>query len=374
MTAAGAPLSSTVGRILRSALRRLWPLLLAVPLAACGASAPAGRQAVELHSRTMGFIDQVRRPPGGQAQEVKGSLMLPEHRSGRLPAMVMLHGGTGQGTQDWYYARLFNDWGIAVLAVDSFGERGVKDTIFDQSAVSEASIMADAYAALNYLSRRPDIDPSRIGIVGFSKGAAPALLAALERFRKPLARDGNRFALHVAFYPWCGFSFLNETTTGAPILILSGGQDRVTPARLCAGLADRLRRDNPGLRLEMDVYPAGGHAFDYPHPMFHLLGSLPVRGNIPSRCFFAETAPGDFTERSSGLEVTSANVHYALGMCSAPDPEARAIYDPDGARDAVARLHALVGTVLLGVRQPGSTLGASEDDPANRPDQTGNGE
>lgn len=337
------------------------PLVLALMLAACGARAPADREAVMLHSRTLGFIDQIGRSGEGTPQMVAGALMMPAGvpTGAKVPAMVMLHGGTGQGAQDWYYAKLFNSWGIAVLAVDSFGERGVENTIFDQSAVSEASIMADAYAALNQLSSDPRIDSQRIGIIGFSKGAAPALLASLKRFRSGLAAGDNRFAVHVAFYPWCGFSFLDEAATGAPVLILSGGLDRVTPAGLCNDLAARLKQDNPALPLDIAIYPRGGHAFDYPHPYFRFVEKLPVRGNIPSRCFFTETAPNVYVEQSSRLGVTAQSLRYALSLCSEPDPKAQAIYDPEGTRDALGRMETLIRNSLLGPPPQTATVDAS---------------
>ncbi|MEN3974073.1 dienelactone hydrolase family protein [Emcibacter sp. SYSU 3D8] len=336
-------------------------LLLVILLTACGASAPPDRQTIALDSRTLGFIDELAHPSDALPQRITGSLMMPSGTPAgvKVPAMVILHGGTGQGSQDWFYARLLNEWGIAALAVDSFSGRKVKETIFDQAAVSEASIIADAYTALGILSKDPRIDSQRIGIMGFSKGAGPALLASLERFRGTLATEDSRFALHVAFYPWCGFSFLEETATGAPVLILSGGLDRVTPAALCADFAGRLKHDNPGLSIDMQVYPAGGHAFDYPHPYFRLVEKLPVRGNLPVRCFFTETEPNVFVEHASNLTVTAASVRYAFGLCSGPDPAAQAIYDPDGTRDALARFEALVRTTLLGPPPQPATVGAA---------------
>jgi dienelactone hydrolase len=340
-------------------------IVLSLLLTACGASAPAGRQTVTFDSRTMGFIDEIAHPDTAPAQPITASLMMPKHvpPGTRVPAMVLLHGGTGQGAQDWFYARMLNEWGIAALAVDSFGKRKVTQTIYDQAAVTEASIIADAYAGLNMLSADPRIDPQHIGVVGFSKGAGPALLAGLERFRTRLAHGGNRFALHVAFYPWCGFSFMDETATGAPLLILSGGRDRVTPAHLCLELAGRLKHDNPSLSLDMQVYPDGGHAFDYPHPFFHLVEELRVSGNLPVHCFFAETAPNVFTERKSHLTVTGASLRQALGICSQPDPDAWAIYDEAGTRDALARFEALVRASLLGPPAQRANLETSRQRP-----------
>ncbi|MGE0666458.1 MAG: dienelactone hydrolase family protein [Sphingomonadales bacterium] len=342
-------------------MRWLTVAAMVVMLAACGASAPAGREKVTLESRTMGFIDEIAHPGDSPPQRITATLMMPRNvpPGVRVPAMVIMHGGTGQGSQDWFYARLLNEWGIAALAVDSFGGRKVAHTLYDHAAVTEASFVADAYAALAMLARDPRIDPEHIGVMGFSKGAGPALLTSLERFRTVLAAGGNRFAVHVAFYPWCGFSFIDQTATGAPVLILSGGLDRVTPATLCTAFSERLKQDNPAMNLDMRVYPGGGHAFDYPHPFFRFVEELPVRGNLPVRCFFAETGPNVFVEQASRLTVTAANLRYALGLCSEPDPGARAIYDAEGTMDALVRIEALVRASLLGPRPQPANVGAS---------------
>ena len=187
-------------------MKRLVFPLVVVMLAACGQTAPSHRQKVDILSWNHGFIDEVGRPSAGKLQAVNGSLMFPKDRGGpgRLPAVVLLHSGVGQASQDWFYAELLNDWGIAVLAIDSFRPRGVKNTVGNQTAVSEASILADAFAALNYLSAHPRIDPARIAAMGFSKGATPTILSALERYRARMADGNNRFAAHIAYYPWCG--------------------------------------------------------------------------------------------------------------------------------------------------------------------------
>ena len=55
--------------------------------------------------------------------------------------------------------------------------------------------------------RQPEIDPARIGIIGFSWGGVVTLLSATRRVADALSGDGPAFAAHAAFYPVC-WSFM----------------------------------------------------------------------------------------------------------------------------------------------------------------------
>jgi len=331
-------------------------------LAACATSAPSSRQKIELLSWNHGFITELGRPDEGSLQEVEGSLMLPPGASQteRLPAAIILHAGTGQGAQDWFYAKLLNSWGVAAMAINSFDPRDVKNTVGDQSAVSEASILEDAYAGLNYLSRHPRIDPDRIIIIGFSKGATPALLAALQRFRDRLAEGSNHFAGHIAYYPWCGFAFLNHRTTGAPILVMSGAEDSITPAPLCEQLTERWAMTNPDTDVEMVTYPNAGHAFEYPHPFLEMVGSLPVIGEVPRYCFIAEQEPGVFVETRSQIRVDGSTIRAALNLCATWTHDAEVLFNEEAQADLRQRLHRFIAQTLLTRPRQQATVGASK--------------
>jgi dienelactone hydrolase len=80
---------------------------------------------------------------------------------------------TSGGVMDYretYYARELARNGIAGLVVDSFGPRGVKTTVDDQSLVTSWDMENDAFGALLRLGRDARISPDRIGIMGISKG------------------------------------------------------------------------------------------------------------------------------------------------------------------------------------------------------------
>lgn len=289
-----------------------WVLWLVMPLAAC-ALPPSDGESFGLHSRTYGFIDELGRAGSGSGQRVEATLLLPQDSRPPWPAVVVLHSSIGQGTQDWHYARLLAAHGFAALAVDSFGSRDVEKTVEDQTLVSTASMLADAYAALKALAEDPRVVPDRIAVLGFSKGGIAALYAGLESVRERVAGDGPRFAAHVAYYPWCGVRFLDPRTTGAPILLHLGGRDEVAPAALCRDLIAEIREVDPAARISISTHPEARHAFD--HPLLEWIGALPVSGPVPVDCRFREIAPGRFLETTSGQPASAANLPALFEAC-----------------------------------------------------------
>ena len=100
--------------------------------------------------------------------KIKATLYLPA-RSAPIPAMIII--SSSGGVLDFiegYYTREFNKAGIASLVVDSFGPRGVKNVIQDQSLVTSWDMENDAFAALKLLRNDKRIDASHIGIMGVS--------------------------------------------------------------------------------------------------------------------------------------------------------------------------------------------------------------
>lgn len=335
-------------------------IALALALAGCNVSPPSGRSIVDLESRNYGFIDEALRGEDGQQQIVEASLIWPDRPIGeneRLSAVVIMHSGVGQASQDWYYAKIFRKWGLAVLAVNTFGERGVKTTVFDHSLVSEASFMRDAFEALTYLAAQPNIDPKRVALIGFSKSGAPAIFASFTRFQEQLSRDQHAFAAHVSFYPYCGLDMADMSTTGAPILVLAAENDTVTPARLCTDLAGRIRQVQPTAMIDLKIYDGAMHAFDYPHPLLKMVESSPVRGPVPRKCLFREIEPTVFIETASGVRVTGDTYKQALDACT--EMGADVAYNREASADSLLRIRALFDRTILG-RKPDSAKGAAE--------------
>jgi len=95
----------------------------------------------------------------------------------RYAALVWTHGsGNQRRTADFYRDRayLLAENGIAGLIYD---KRGVGESTGD-SVSTLHELAGDAVAAVQFLQGRSDIDPTRIGVGGFSQGGFVAPLAA----------------------------------------------------------------------------------------------------------------------------------------------------------------------------------------------------
>lgn len=335
-------------------------IALGLLLAGCNVGPPHGRAIIDLESRNYGFVDEVLRGEVGESQSIEASLIWPDRPIGeheRLPAVVIMHSGVGQASQDWYYAKIFREWGLAVLAVNTFEKRGVETTVFDHSLVSEASFMRDAFEALTYLAAQPNIDPKQVALIGFSKSGAPAIFASFVRFQEQLSAARHAFAAHVSFYPYCGLEMADMTTTGAPILVLAAENDTVTPARLCTDLAGRIQEVQPTALIDVKVYDGAMHAFDYPHPLLKMVDSVRVRGPVPRNCLFREVEPATFVETASGMHVTGDTYKQALDACT--EMGARVGYNVEASEDSLRQIRALFDRTILR-RESKSAKGAAE--------------
>lgn len=200
---------------------------------------------------------------------ISGILHMPENAQGKIPAMIISPGSAGVGPKDDRWVGAFNKMGIAAFVVDSFGGRGISNTMDDQSQLNPASNDADALFALKLLSTDPRIDPKKIGEIGFSRGGSVALEMAMESFRKGVIDDDLRFAALIGFYPGCPqvwWEVPPPQLTGTPLMLALGEKDNYTPAQLCLNFVERMQRD--GQAVETHVYPDSYHGFDNPRRYF----------------------------------------------------------------------------------------------------------
>jgi len=116
-----------------------------------------------------------------------GDLTLPKTR-GPHPAVILIHGCCGsKPTRDFgYWSTYLAHHGIAVLAYD---RRGAGASGGDFNNATYDDVAGDVVAGFDMLTRRPDIDPKRIGVFGMSNGGYVAPLAVV--------RSGGRIAFVV---------------------------------------------------------------------------------------------------------------------------------------------------------------------------------
>ena len=149
--------------------------------------------------------------PGAEAEgysfvsEVKGELILPEAKGeGNLPVVLILHGSAGIDGRGEFHGKALNAAGIGTLEIFMFS-RG------NRPRAGRNENLTHMYGALKYLASRSEIDPGRIGVMGFSWGGGLSLTAASASITQLFTGGQVRFAAHAPFYPVC-WSHLRMTS------------------------------------------------------------------------------------------------------------------------------------------------------------------
>ncbi|MBI3561599.1 MAG: dienelactone hydrolase family protein [Gammaproteobacteria bacterium] len=171
-------------------------------------------------------------------------------------AVVLVHGSGGWSDfREGYYGRALRAAGYAALAIDTFGPRGIKQTINDQSQISVLQMTRDAFAARRLLLAR-GFAAERLAIMGFSKGGAVALYAADRNF---LPAQVDRFAVAIPFYPGCNIH-PRTPKPASRVFMLLAEKDNYTGIKPCQEIADDFRK--AGGTISVKIYPNASHAFD----------------------------------------------------------------------------------------------------------------
>jgi len=204
---------------------------------------------------------------------------IPRNTTSPLSAVIIIHSSGGVDSTGMFYAKALNKQGIATLELDLWS-RGALTGGPNDRPESPLLNLPDAISALHYLAQRPEINPGKIGIIGFSWGGALSMLTATEQYMSMSGSD-LRFAGHIAHYPVCwaynfvpGFEFNN--LTGAPILIQSGERDDYDLPETCSNMLNAIPDiDQEFVTLKM--YKNAFHAWDrlepelvVPDPLSHL--------------------------------------------------------------------------------------------------------
>lgn len=241
----------------------------------------------------------------------KATLFLPDDLSVPVPAVILLHGAGGVLTaREMTYGRQYAAMGVAALVVDVFGARGGRGRGFARRLidVTEAMMLADAFAGLRYLANRGDIDGNRIALVGFSYGGMATTYAAHAQVSERYAPEGNRFAAHVAFYAPCIARFADARATGAPILFVDGGRDAIVDPTRCAEVDADLEAG--GARVQRVTYPDAHHQWDGAFPGSRMIG----RNLAP--CRFRVERSGGVQDLRTGLMMSNRWLRItALALC-----------------------------------------------------------
>jgi dienelactone hydrolase len=254
----------------------------------------------------------------GTPARIGAELRLPAG-TGRIPAVVLIHGSGGVGANVDAWAQTLNAMGIAAFVLDAFTGRGISQTIADQSQLSSFSMIVDAYKSLELLSRHPRIDPTRIAIMGFSKGGFASLYSSMKRFQRLWGTPGLEFAAYISFYTRCDAPLLeDENVSDRPIRLFHGSADDYVPVEPTRRYADRLK--HAGKDIQLTVYEGARHAFD--NPLYPSVHSLPD-AVLTSNCRREEQQLGNIINLETGKAFTWKDACVSRGATVGFDPHAR---------------------------------------------------
>ena len=197
----------------------------------------------------------------GTPVTIAGELRIPRGASGRVPVVLLQHGSGGQGPREEYWAKLFNEMGVATFLLDSFSGRGLSNTNTNQALLGRLNMILDAYRGFDVLAAHPRIDPARIAVMGFSRGGQSALYASMKRFQQ-MWNPRAVFALHIPLYASCTTTFISDTDVAAPIRQHHGQADDYVTVAPCRPYFERLRA--AGRDAQLIEYPDAHHVYDNP--------------------------------------------------------------------------------------------------------------
>ena len=184
-------------------------------------------------------------------KQIRVDCFLPSGSSRRFPAVIGLHGSGGGHFSMAEPASLLASQGFAVYVVHYFERTG---TISVDGLATIArhypAWMKTLWDAISFVSSQPQVDPERVGLLGFSLGAYLAVsMAAID----------PRIQAVVEFFGGLPKEMKLFMRRLCPMLILHGEDDKTVPVSEAYHLQQVLEKKN--LPYEIHIYPGVGHGF-----------------------------------------------------------------------------------------------------------------
>src|SRR5277367_4165800 len=184
-------------------------------------------------------------------KDIRLDCFLPLENCQPFPPVIGLHGSAGGHASMADPARLLAQQGFAVYVLHYFDRTGTVEidglqTIFRHFPVW----MKTLWDAVSFVASQPQVDPERIGLLGFSLGAYLALSAS--------AID-SRVRAVVEFFGGMPKEMRFFARRLCPVLILHGDQDKTVPVEEAYHLQGLLEKKQ--IAYEMQIYPGAGHGF-----------------------------------------------------------------------------------------------------------------
>ena len=287
---------------------------------------------VELHPiKSLWISDQqfLTGQEGDRPVIVGAELRLPQ-RQGKVPVVILMHGSGGIGPNVPFWVRELNAMGIATLTIDGMTGRGLVGVGDKQAVLGRLNFIVDIYRSLEMLAKHPRIDPSRIALMGFSRGGQAALYASVKRFHKLWNKSGVEIAAYIPFYPDCATTYEGDAdVVDKPIRIFHGTPDNYNPVASCKAFVTRLKEAKRD--VELTEYPNAPHGFDNP---IGANPAVPAKDNQSVReCSIKEGKNGELINAATETPFAYTDACVKLNPLVGGDPQAT-----DAVRVEVAKL------------------------------------
>ena len=169
----------------------------------------------------------------------------------RFPAVIGLHGSGGGHATMADPAALLAAQGFAVYVVHYFDRTGTTGMADKQTAVRNFPAWGKTvWDSISHIAGRPEVDPDRIGLLGFSLGAYLAL---------SVAAVDSRVKAVVDFFGGMPREMKLFIRRMCPTLILHGDQDETVPVSEAYHVQQLLEKRS--MPYEMQIYAGAAHGF-----------------------------------------------------------------------------------------------------------------
>jgi dienelactone hydrolase len=220
-------------------------------------------EAIPIQTLTISDEQFLKGDAYGKPATIAGVLRVAQG-TGRLPLVIFVAGSGGFAPNTDVWDRQFAEMGISTFAMDSFAGRGIVSTVVDQSQLGRLNMVLDVYRSLAVLAAHPRVDPTRIAVMGWSRGAQAALYSSVKRFQKMWNPGGIEPAAYIPLYPPCNMTFVDDTdVSDHPIMMFHGIPDDWVPMAPCRGYLERLQQSSKNVKLI--AFADTWHAFDFPN-------------------------------------------------------------------------------------------------------------
>ena len=177
----------------------------------------------------------------------------------KLPVMFLMHhsGGKIFPSYKWQLHQMC----IATFEPYVYRSRGNENNFFEELEdiqwITETQGAVDALQALDVVAKLPYVDADRIGIMGWSYGGV-VTIETQNMFNIKALGTENRFALHLAYYPYC-YHYDDVDTTDSPLMIMSAGMDTIAPSH-CTERIEKI--SNATNNKKHIIFEKATHNFD----------------------------------------------------------------------------------------------------------------